>query len=392
MRETGNEFAQIIVRFAEQYIEQYHPNSFITRTLDALQKCRTSALGGHKERCDCCRGERISYNSCRNRHCPKCQAAKQAFWVEDRMKDALGVKYFHVVFTVPHELNALCMTDSAWFYNAMFQCVWQTLQGFGYSHYGVESGAICVLHTWGQNLSFHPHIHCLVPAAGLTLKGDLKRITKQGKFLYPVEMLSAVFRGKLLGKMKRHLSELGQLNEYQSLLDRLWRKSWVVDCERPFGSPEHIVKYLGQYTHRVAISNQRIQHIDKDGVSFHMKDYADHGTSKLTHLTGVEFLHRFSLHILPRRFVRIRYYGILSSKIKNGFKPEKQKAAAVTEISPVKETSQERLKRLTQFDVYQCPYCKKGRMKIVEVLPRIRSPGDILYPVKDKSKSLVIVN
>lgn len=386
MRERENEIAQIIDCFAEQYIEKYHPNSFIIRTLDALQKCRTSALGGHKERCDCCKRERISYNSCRNRHCPKCQAAKQAFWVEDRMKDALGVKYFHVVFTVPHELNALCMTDRAWFYNAMFQCVWQTLQGFGYSHYGVESGAICVLHTWGQNLSLHLHMHCLVPAAGLTLKGDLKRITKQGKFLYPVKMLSTVFRGKLLGKLKRHLAELGRLSEHHSLLDRLWRKPWVVDCEPPFGSPEHIVKYLGQYTHRVAISNQRIQHIDKDGVLFYMKDYADQGKRKLTHLSGVEFLHRYCLHILCKRFVRIRYYGILSSKIKKDFKPEKQKAARI------KETPQDRLKRLTQFDVYQCPYCKIGRMQIVEVLPRIRSPGNVLYPAKDKSKSQVPVN
>ena len=362
MQNPGNGLAQIIGRFSKQYIEQYHPNSFIIRTLDALQKCRTQALGGHIERCDRCGGERTSYNSCRNRHCPKCQAAKQAFWVEDRMKGALGVKYFHVVFTVPHDLNALCMTDSAWFYNAMFQCVWQTLQGFGYSHYGVESGAICVLHTWGQNLSLHPHIHCLVPAAGLTLRGELKRITKQGKFLYPVKMLSSVFRGKLLGKIKRHLSDINQLGEHQSLLDRLWRKPWVVDCEPPFGSPEHIVKYLGQYTHRVAISNQRIQQIDKEGVDFHMKDYADQGKRKLTHLSGVAFLHRFTLHILPRRFVRIRYFGIVSSKIKKSFNPEQEKAVPVKKILPVKETSQDRLKRLTQFDIYQCPFCKQGRI------------------------------
>jgi hypothetical protein len=160
----------------------------------------------------------------------------------------------------------------------------------------------------------------------------------------------------------------------------------VVDCEPPFGSPEHIVKYLGQYTHRVAISNQRIQHIDKEGVNFHMKDYADQGKRKLTHLSGVEFLHRFSLHILPRQFVRIRYFGIVSSKIKKDFKPEKQKVALI------KETPQDRLKRLTQFDVYQCPYCKIGRMQIVEVLPRIRSPGNVFYPAKEKSKTLEPIN
>jgi hypothetical protein len=378
MRRTANGLSQIIGRFAGQYIEKYQPNSYIIRTLDALHKCRTAALGGHKDRCDCCGRERISYNSCRNRHCPKCQAAKQAFWVEDRIKDALEVKYFHVVFTVPHELNKLCMTNSAWFYNAMFQGVWQTLQGFGYSHYGIESGAICVLHTWGQNLCLHPHIHCLVPAAGLTLKGNLKRITKQGKYLYPEKMLSVVFRGKLLGMLKRQLSAQQKLNEYQSLLDLLWKKNWVADCEPPFGSPQHIVKYLGQYTHRVAINNQRILHIDKDGVTFQMKDYADQGKQKTTHLPGVEFLHRFSLHILPKRFVRIRYFGILSSKIKRDIKPEKQKAVHI------KETSQERLKRLTRFDVYQCPYCKKGRMQVVEILPMIRSPVNVLYPTKNR--------
>jgi hypothetical protein len=374
IQDTGNGLAQIIGRFAPQYIEKYQPNSFIIRTLDALQKCRTPALGGHIERCDCCHRERTSYNSCRNRHCPKCQSAKQAFWVEDRMKDALPVKYFHVIFTVPHELNELCMTDSAWFYNALFQCVWNTLQGFGYSHYGVESGAICVLHTWGQTLSLHPHIHCLVPAAGLTLKGNLKRITKEGKYLYPVPMLSPVFRGKFLGKIKRHLITLNQLHEYQALLDQLWSKNWVVDCEPPFGSPEHIIKYLSQYTHRVAISNNRIQHIDKDGVTFQMKDYTDQGKQKTTHLSGVEFLHRFSLHILPKQFVRIRYYGILSSKIKKELLPEKPKTV------PLKETPQDRLKRLTQFDVYQGPFCNKGTMHVVEVLPKIRSPVNVLYP------------
>lgn len=376
MQDEGNGLAQIIGRFAPQYIDTYQPNSFTIRTLDALQKCRTQALGGHIERCDCCGHERTSYNSCRNRHCPKCQAAKQAFWAEDRMKEALPVKYFHVIFTVPHELNPLCMNDSAWFYNALFECVWHTLQGFGYSHYGIESGAICILHTWGQSLSLHPHIHCMVPAIGLTLKGNLKRITREGKYLYPGAMLSPTFRGKLLGKIKRHMIRLKQLSQYQALLDQLWGIQWVIDCEPSFGSPEHIVKYLSQYTHRIAITNQRIQHIDKEGVTFQMKDYRDRGKQKTTHLAGVEFLRRFSLHILPRGFVRIRYFGILSSKIKRELHPEKLKPVKVT----VKETPQDCLKRLTQFDLYQCPCCKNGRMQVVQVLPKIRSPVNVLYP------------
>src|SRR5450759_2508387 len=222
------EVAQIIDRFGQQYVEKCHPNSFIVRTLDAIQKCRTSALGGHKDICDSCGKERISYNSYGNRHCPKCQGAKQALWVEDRMNDALDVKYFHIVFTVPEALNQICLLDSNLFYKTLFECVWSVLLTFGYSHYGVESGAICVLHTWGQNISLHPHIHCIVPAAGLTLAGNLKRITKRGKYMYPVLMLSTVFRGKLLEKLKRQLRQSKQLPQYQSLLDEVWEKNWVV--------------------------------------------------------------------------------------------------------------------------------------------------------------------
>jgi len=291
------------------------------------------------------------------------------------MNDAMDVKYFHVVFTVPEALNHVCLLDSKRFYSAMFECVWSVLQTFGYSHYGVESGAICVLHTWGQNLSLHPHIHCIVPAAGLTLKGNLKHITKQGKYLYPVRMLSAVFRGKLLEKIKRQLKQSNQLPLYQSLLDQLWKKPWVVYCEPPLGNAQQIVKYLGQYTHRVAISNQRIQKIDDSGVTFFYKDYKDNSKKKLTRLSGVEFLRRFCMHILPYRFVKIRYYGILSTKQKDQLKPLEAKKLE----TKVKESKQERIVRLTGFDQVQCPFCKTGIMHTVELLPRIRSPGNVLF-------------
>jgi len=370
------EVSQIIGRFGSQYVEQCQPNSFTVRTLDALHKCRTASLGGHKDACASCGKERISYNSCGNRHCPKCQANKQALWVEERMRDAMDVKYFHVVFTVPEALNQVCLLNSKGFYGAMFECVWSVLQSFGYSHYGVESGAICVLHTWGQNLSLHPHIHCIVPAAGLTIKGNLKHITKQGKYLYPVRMLSAVFRGKLLEKLKRQLKQSNQLPLYQSLLDQLWKKPWVVYCEPPLGNAQQIVKYLGQYTHRVAISNQRIQSIDDSGVTFFYKDYKDNSKKKLTKLSGVEFLRRFCLHILPYRFVKIRYYGILSSKQKDLLKPLQNKKPE----TKVRESNQQRIVRLTGFDRVQCPFCKSGMMHTIELLPKIRSPCNVLYP------------
>ena len=358
---------------------------FILRTLDALQKCRTSALGGHIDYCDCCGVQRISYNSCGNRHCPKCQGAKQALWVEDRMNDALECKYFHIVFTVPEELNQICLLDSNMFYKTLFESVWNVLQQFGYTKYGVESGAICVLHIppkrdrlWGQNLSLHPHIHCIVPSAGLTLAGNLKRITKNGKYLYPVLMLSPAFRSFMLKKLKFQLNQTNQLPKYQALLDDVWKKPWVVYCKPPFGNAQHIVKYLGQYSYRVAVSNHRIKNISGSGVTFFYKDYRDESRIKPTTLSGVEFLRRFCMHILPKRFVKIRYYGILSSKYKNRVKSLRAKRLE----TKVTETRHQRIVRLTGFDYHICPVCKKGFMHTIEILPKIRAPVNVLYEKK----------
>ena len=378
MPRTQFEVAQIVDRFGQQFVDRYQPNSFMVRTLDALQKCRTSALGGHIDYCDCCGEQRISYNSCGNRHCPKCQGSKQALWVEDRMNDALDCKYFHIVFTVPEELNQICLLDSKLFYKTLFECAWSVLQQFGYTNYGVESGAICVLHTWGQNLSLHPHIHCIVPAAGLTLAGNMKRITKNGKYLYPVLMLSPTFRSILLKKLKLLLQQSNQLKKYQSLLDDVWRKPWVVYCKPPFGNAQQIVKYLGQYSHRVAISNHRIKNISGSDVTFFYKDYKDENRVKPTTLSGVEFLRRFCMHILPRRFVKIRYYGILSTKQIDSVKSLLAKKPETI----VKETIQERIVRLTGFDSHLCPVCKAGFMHTVELLPKIRAPTNVLYATR----------
>lgn len=376
------EIAQVIEQFSEDFVKQYNPNSYILRTLNALRICRTSALGGHKEKCDSCGHIRISYNSCRNRHCPKCQASKQAFWVEDTIERIIDTKYFHIVFTVPEVLNSICLLDSKKFYNTLFSSVWDTLRTFGYTHYGVESGAIAVLHTWGQNLSLHPHIHCLVPAAGMTLAGNFKKIGKKGKYLYNVKKLSLVFRGKMMEQLKKQIKARNQLPQYQSTIDKAWAEKWVVFCEPSFGNAEHIIKYLGQYTHRVAISNHRLQYIDDNSVSFYYKDYRNNGENKPTTLPGVEFLRRFCMHILPKGFVKIRYYGILSNRYN-----KKTILLRVNKPERPEESVQERLKRLTGFDIYQCPFCKKGQMHTVKVLPRIRSPGKFLQP---KAKNLVI--
>ncbi len=368
------EIADIIKRFAKQYTEKYHPNSYIVNTLDDIAKCRTAELGYHKDKCDndSCGETRISYNSCRNRHCPKCQATKQAFWVEDLLEITLPVKHYHIVFTLPHELNDICLLDSKWFYSQMFVAVWDTLRTFGYSHFGIEIGAICVLHTWGQNLSLHPHIHCIVPAAGQTLKGNMKHIGGDGKFLFPVEQLSPTFRGKMMGAIKKQLKKQGILPKYQAIIDKAWSKPWNVNCKPSLGKPEHVVKYLGQYTHRVAITNQRLINIDANGITFVHKDYTHGAKVKPAHLDGVEFLRRFCMHMLPKRFVKIRRYGIYSSRHRA---LQKKTDGKMTVTLKAKETTQERILRLTGFDVYQCPFCKTGRMHTIEIVPRVRSPG-----------------
>jgi len=375
------EMAQIIKQFGNDFVNSHNPNRWILRTLNSLRVCRTSALGGHKQECDSCGKVRISYNSCRNRHCPKCQASKQAFWVEDVSERIVDTKYFHIVFTVPEQLNVICILDSRKFYNTLFSSVWQTLRTLGYTHYTAETGALAILHTWGQNLSLHPHIHCLVPAAGITLAGNMKKISKKGKYLYSVNKLSIDFRSTMMKQLKKQLKKNGQLPEYQTIIDKAWAKDWVVFSEPSFADADRVIKYLGQYTHRVAISNNRIQNIDKENVSFFYKDYRDNAKGKLTTLTGVEFLRRFSMHILPKGFLKIRYYGILSNRF------GKQTAMyRKSKENRSKETVQQRLKRLTGFDVYQCPYCKKGHMRTIKVLPRIRSPGNFLHPKQEMVK------
>ena len=284
MQTQNCEIASVIHRFGNAYIQKHNPNSWQLRTLDALTKCRTAALGGHVYQCSHCGKEHISYNSCRNRHCPKCQSSEQLLWAEKRIDSVLSVKHFHIVFTIPEALNNICLMNSAWFYNAMFSAVWDTLKQFGYTHYGVESGAIAILHTWGQNLSLHPHIHCIVPAAGMAITGNLKHIGSGGKYLYPVRMLSVVFRAKFMEALSKHPASKTIKSNYADFIRMAWLKPWVVFCEPSFGKPKHVIGYLGQYIHRIAISNNRILKISQTHVTFKMKDYKDNAATKTINL------------------------------------------------------------------------------------------------------------
>ena len=384
MARTHFELATVIKRYGTDFVAHYNPNVLQLNVLNALQLCRTAPLGGHKDKCDSCGNEQYSYNSCGNRHCPKCQLTKQMLWAEDRMRDALNIKHFHIVFTVPDELNKVCLADSLFFYNSFFACVKETLAAFGYSHYGVETGAICVLHTWGQNLSLHPHLHCIVPAVGLTPLGQPKTIGNEGKYLYPVRQLSVVFRSKLLEALKRNLKKKGRLAEFQSVIERSYAKPWVVYSEASLGNAPQVINYLGKYTHRVAITNMRIKNIDERGVTFSYKDYPDKANVKLMTLTGVEFLRRFCMHILPKRFVKIRYFGILTSAYREQVGSLKTKP----DIFQLTETREQRIKRLTGFDNCKCPKCKTGRMHTIETLPPVRSPTNVFFPLNAANLNL----
>lgn len=378
MARSPLELATVIQRYGAAFVAQCNPNVYQLNVLNSLQLCRTAPLGGHKYKCDniSCGHEHYSYNSCGNRHCPKCQLARQMLWAEDRMRDSLNVKHFHIVFTVPDELNPVCLADSTYFYESLFACAKETLVAFGYSHYGVETGAICVLHTWGQNMSLHPHLHCIVPAVGLTPLGQPKTIGNEGKYLYPVRQLSVVFRTKLLEALKRKLKKKNRLSDFYSVLEHCYAKPWVVYCEPSLGNAQQVINYLGKYTHRVAITNMRIKNIDDRGVAFSYKDYADKANQKLMTLTGVEFLRRFCMHILPKRFVKIRYFGILTSAYREQVGSLKTKP----DIFQLTETREQRIKRLTGFDNCKCPKCKTGTMQAIETLPPIRSPVDVFYP------------
>ena len=377
---TKFELADIIRDFGKDFTSKYKLTHLQSKVLYKILQCRTASLGGHEEKCDCCGKTRYSYNSCRDRHCPKCQAAKQAVWIDQLIKTTLPVKHFHIIFTVPHVLNKICLFNNKMFYNLMFSAVWRTLHSFGYTHYGVESGAVCILHSWGQNLSLHPHVHCIVPAAGYSIRGEWKNIGKsESNFLYPVHQLSIAFKGKFLDSLKRKLKKMDMLNEFDHIIQKAWRKKWVVDSQASKAKAEHVIRYLGQYTHRVAITNQRILNITKTHVTFIAKDYRDNAKKKPIPMTGVEFLRRFFQHILPFRFVKIRRYGIYNQTTKRKLDlillPEKKPDKHNVKEKPKKESSQERLKRLTGFDLYQCPFCKKGKMIVIRFLPKIRSPS-----------------
>jgi predicted Zn-ribbon and HTH transcriptional regulator len=324
------EVADILRVHGDRFLDRYR-SSFDFQQLKAFRailRCRTAALGGHRDACLRCGYQTISYNSCRNRHCPKCQAQARERWLAARERELLDTSYFHVVFTLPHELNVLALENPRLFYDLLFTASAQTLLEVASDpkHLGAEIGVVAILHTWGQNLLLHPHIHCVIPAGGLSL--DQRRwVHPRYPFFLPVKVLSRVFRGKFLAGLKRlhrrkklqsagPAAALADYKQFAKLLRRLHRHDWVVYAKPAFGGPMQVLRYLGRYTHRVAISNHRLLAFEREHVTFRWKDYARGGKQGQMTLAATEFLRRFFLHVLPKGFVRIRHFGFLANRFR----------------------------------------------------------------------------
>jgi predicted Zn-ribbon and HTH transcriptional regulator len=349
------------------------------KVVNAIINCRGPKLGGHKLVCHECGYEQISYNSCRNRHCPKCQASKQAQWVYERTQELLPIKYFHIVFTVPAVLNSLILQNKRVLYDILFRAANETLQEAAGNpkNLGAKIGFIAILHTWSQNLLDHPHLHCIVTGGGLS-RDKSAWIKSRNNFFISIHILNRLFRGKYLHYLKqayaaKELSFFGKSRkteeaaEFAKLLDECYAKKWVVYAKKPFSDPLRVLKYIGRYTHRVAISNKRILNFTGGNVSFIWKDYRDKNRKKVMTLGSSEFMRRFLLHVLPEGFKRIRFYGLLS----NGHKNENLKY--IRRLLCIDLESQQR-----SYDFFleapeiiekRCPRCNSVNIQIIEIPP-----------------------
>jgi hypothetical protein len=348
------------------------------KVVSDILNCRTAVLGGHKLACDHCDHSEYAYNSCRNRHCPKCQFLTKAKWVEARKRELLPVEYFHVVFTVPHELNSLLWSNKKIGFDILFRATSETLKEVGETRLKARLGFTAVLHTWSQTLNRHAHIHAVVPGGGLSLDGKKWISCKQG-YLVPTKILAKVFRGKFLDYLERAfenlnfpngIADLSESSNFKKLLIAAAKKEWVIYAKPPFAGPTQVLEYLGNYTHRIAISNYRIEAIDGDYIAFKYKDRQDDGKSKIMRLHAKEFMRKFLFHVLPPKFIRIRHFGFLGSRLKaKNIANARQLLGSPKNVEIVQDDDyKSMLKRLTGIDVTRCPYCKTGTLIEVQIV------------------------
>ena len=382
------EIADVFRRYGDTYREQAGASLSTAprRVMMAIEQCRTAALGGHVEQCDHCGHRRVWYNSCRNRHCPSCQALARAAWIEHRKAELLDTEYFHVVFTVPDQIAVIASQNKAVVYGILFRTAAETLRTIAADprHLGADIGFFAVLHTWGQTLVHHPHLHCVVPGGGLSIDGTRWVSCRPGFFL-PVRVLSRLFRRLFLERLHDALdaghlqfsASLHALSDREVLsehLEPVRRAEWVVFAKRPFAGPAQVLDYVGRYTHRVAISNHRLIDIDDGHVRFRYKDYREEhpDTGKTMTLAASEFIRRFLLHVLPRGFHRIRYYGLLGNRHRTE-KLERCRhllgtASPSEPVQPATTDFRDRYEALTGVSLRACPLCQHGRMIVVECL------------------------
>jgi hypothetical protein len=368
---------QLLLKHSTQY--DASANVHVQKVLHRLSICRTASLGYHVYRCssDECGEIKYQYHSCRDRHCPQCGAIKKDQWIEARMQELLPVKYYHVVFTLPHELNSLVLGHRKVLYKLLFDASAQTLLSFAKDekYLGAVPGIISVLHTWGQQLSFHPHIHCIVSGGGITNDGNWKDAKKNiYRFLFPLKAMSVVYKTKFLQALKELTANKTVIpaagTDIASLFNTLYQKEWVIYAKASFGGPQSVIEYLGRYTHKVAISNHRITSINDadDTVTFEYKDYADDNKQKQMTLTATEFIRRFEQHILPKGFTKIRTYGYLSNRnrhqrinevLKNMKLPQHKGLITI----PLHLRMMERY----GIDINQCPCCKQPTLQLLKI-------------------------
>jgi len=378
------EVADIIRRYLEPYRQNHRLPQEQIKVLRHIQSCRTAKLGGHVERCDHCGFERIAYNSCRDRHCPKCQTLAKERWLDDRKAELLPCGYFHLVFTLPHDLNPIIRCNKKVALDILFTAVSQTLHSFAKDpQWRLEGqiGFILILHTWSQTLIDHYHLHCLIPGGALAF--DKRSWTHAGKsYLFRVQSLAKAFQYRYLRllsllKAKNKLIFPGKTSvfepqqQFADLVESLFKRKWIVYAKRPFAGPEPVLEYLGRYTHRIAISNHRIQSIDNGKVTFTYKDRKENNTIKKLTLSAQEFIRRFLLHILPKGFMKIRYFGFLANINKKEAIPIIRELIGSSRKLPEKkkETVIEMMLRLTGQNILCCPECKKGKMVTLRIVP-----------------------
>lgn len=382
-RSNGTEVGDIFRQYGAAYRQVYELPLQSLKAMCAIESCRTAALGGHIEQCESCGHERTSYNSCSNRHCPKCQAWAKEKWLRARKNELLPVTYYHAVLTIPDELNSIALVNQKIVYDILFRAGAQTLLQLGWDlkHLGGEIGIIAVLHTWGQTLIDHPHLHCIMPGGGLSPDGKRwlppKKSKRNKKFFVHVNVISDLFKKKFLAYLKEAYRKgelkfvgktayLADAREFQALLNRLYAIKWVTYCKPPFRGAEKVIEYLARYTYKVAISNHRIVKVDDDKVTFKWRDYRDGNKEKLMTLQAFEFIRRFLLHILPYQYTRIRHYGLFATRNR---KQKIRRCQDILAVCPIEEQQvseveswQDWLFELTGIDPRICPNCAKGRM------------------------------